>query len=230
MLQLKATLIKRIASALVLAPLTIALIVLGGWYFIALILLASIISLYELSHLIWRGKNRYAHLVFALVYLCLCFGAYIFVRFGFEHGAFMAIAVIVSVWASDTGAYIFGKAFGGAKLAPKLSPKKTWAGFGGSMFSCALVLLIISYLGAHFGYNLMPMDPLGLSEVLIIICAGLVIGAVGQAGDLLMSYYKRRVDAKDTGNLIPGHGGLLDRIDALMLVCPVFLGFLLLCH
>lgn len=185
----------------------------------AMIAAAALLSLYEFIGLANQGTRRYFHIFVGVVYLSICFTAYLFIRFGFEagDGAWLALSVMLCVWASDIGAYIAGKTIGGPKMAPGLSPNKTWAGLGGSMFFCGLALVILQYF-------------VNIPDMPYIFAVGLLLGIVGQGGDLLMSFYKRRVEAKDTGTLIPGHGGLLDRIDALLLVSPAFLGILLLCQ
>jgi phosphatidate cytidylyltransferase len=110
--------------------------------------------------------------------------------------------VLALVWAVDTGAYFAGRAIGGPKLAPRISPNKTWAGLGGGV---AAALLVGIAAAALTGAKALP---------LAFISAGLAF--VEQAGDLMESAIKRRFNAKDAGRLIPGHGGLLDRVDGLI--------------
>ena len=106
------------------------------------------------------------------------------------------------VWASDIGAYTFGRLIGGPKLAPALSPNKTWAGAFGSLFCAALVgWAIAGLLGAPAGR---------------VVLTSLIVAVGAQLGDLAESAVKRRFGVKDSGNLIPGHGGLLDRLDSLL--------------
>lgn len=219
---------KRILSGMVLAPATIGVILSGGWVFMVLMMLALLISVWEWFGLAAAGRHKYFHMLFGVVYLCACYAAYIFIRFGFDEGAWLALTVMLCVWSSDIGAYLAGKKIGGPKMAPALSPNKTWAGFGGSVISCGLALVILLFLG----HELKPWldTDIGLmpEHFWAVFLAGGLLGAVGQAGDLFISFYKRRVGAKDSGALIPGHGGLLDRIDALLLVTPVFLAVLML--
>ncbi|MGH6872007.1 MAG: phosphatidate cytidylyltransferase [Rhizomicrobium sp.] len=129
-------------------------------------------------------------------------------RYGMPHSGFwLVMAVFLAVWATDTGALIAGKLIGGPKLWPKLSPNKTWAGaFGGAVCAIALTSILFAALGAHI-----------LNGALF----GLAMSAVGQVGDLFESWIKRRVGRKDSGSLIPGHGGVLDRIDSILFVAPV---------
>ena len=109
------------------------------------------------------------------------------------------------VWACDSGAYFAGRAIGGAKLAPSISPNKTWAGFIGGVIAAA-----VGALGVHLLFGL-PF-PLVLATPFLAMLA--------QAGDLYESHLKRLAGVKDSGNLLPGHGGLLDRLDGLVAVAP----------
>ena len=209
---------KRFMSALLLAPLILLAIMLGGWAFAVMVGIAYILSVYEWILMAKRLKNKINHIVFAFVYLTTCFGAFYGLRFYFEHGGWLAIGVIMSVWASDTGAYIVGKKFGRRRMAPKLSPNKTWEGLLGAMsFSGSMLMIIAGLYSAQFDEQVFT-----LTAYVLMFFGGCFLGVVGQGGDLLISYYKRRVGVKDTGSLIPGHGGILDRIDALLLVSPVF--------
>lgn len=118
--------------------------------------------------------------------------------------------VVLAVWATDIGAYAAGRSIGGPKLAPRLSPKKTWAGLIGGMAAAALTGVGVA-LAAE-----------GLAEG-PILAAGLLaalLAVVAQAGDLFESWSKRRAGVKDSGRIIPGHGGLLDRIDGLLAAAP----------
>lgn len=116
--------------------------------------------------------------------------------------------LIGTVWAMDTGAYAFGKTIGGPKMCPKISPKKTWAGLFGGMLTSAL-----------WGWGCAKLD--GLQNIGAVIGVSAVLGAVSQGGDLFESWIKRYLGVKDSGNLIPGHGGIFDRTDALLAVAPI---------
>lgn len=214
---------KRIVSGLVLAPATVFLILQGGWWFLSLMGIAASITAHEWNGLVSRAGNRILHLAAGIVYIAVSFSSYTFIRFGFEQGAWLALAVMICVWASDTGAFLVGKAVGGRKLAPVVSPNKTWAGFGGAMVFFGAALTALHWLSVPLKARLHTDLGLEPGHWWAVFVAGCALGAVGQAGDLLKSVYKRRAGVKDSGTLIPGHGGLLDRIDSLMLVCPVFL-------
>jgi phosphatidate cytidylyltransferase len=124
------------------------------------------------------------------------------------HGGFWLILIVfVAVWATDTGALIFGKLIGGPKLSPRLSPNKTWSGaFGGAVIAIGCTAILFAMQGANI-----------VSGAFF----GLAMSAVGQAGDLFESWIKRRVGRKNSGSLIPGHGGVLDRIDSILFVAPL---------
>lgn len=212
----------RILSGLVLAPLSATLIIAGGWFFGFFILVGLVPALYEWAKMVEDTPHQYRMFILGAAYIAMTFGSYVFLRFGFDQGAWLALGIILCVWASDIGAYFVGKKMGGPKLAPKLSPKKTWSGFGGAVFFSGIGMMLLvalgPYLKGYFPTNL-GIEP---SEVWIVFIVGCAMGAVGQAGDLLISALKRRKGAKDAGALIPGHGGILDRIDSLMLVSLVF--------
>lgn len=127
-------------------------------------------------------------------------------------GFAITIILFLVIWATDIGAYFSGKSIGGPKIAPVISPNKTWAGLIGGMLSA----MIIAYLAALL---LIPetIAPSGIM-ILAAICA-----ILAQAGDFTESAWKRRFDIKDASNLIPGHGGVLDRLDGVLFVAPAVL-------
>jgi phosphatidate cytidylyltransferase len=128
------------------------------------------------------------------------------------HGLWLVAILFAAVWATDTGAMISGKLIGGPKLAPILSPNKTWAGFaGGTIMAAVAVAAILAVLGAS------PVRGAAF---------GTMVALVSQVGDLFESWIKRRVGRKDSGHLIPGHGGVLDRIDSILFAAPACAAFL----
>jgi len=128
-----------------------------------------------------------------------------------DHGRYWALLVIILVWSADTGAYFAGKSWGTTKLAPRISPNKTRAGLIGGVVAA-------SALGAamHAAYGL----PLRLT------LATPALAVLAQGGDLFESWLKRRAGVKDSGNILPGHGGVLDRIDSWLFAAPVFYVFI----
>ncbi|MBF0212666.1 MAG: phosphatidate cytidylyltransferase [Magnetococcales bacterium] len=131
-----------------------------------------------------------------------------------HHGGALICLLLFVVWATDTGAYLVGRKWGRSRIAPSISPNKTWAGFWGGTVMGSL-LGLVSVLG--FGLPFSWIEGLAL---------GLVLSLSGQVGDLVESVLKRECGVKDTGQLIPGHGGLLDRLDSLLFVAPIFYAFL----
>lgn len=123
-------------------------------------------------------------------------------------GLSLILFVLLTVWACDIGAYAAGRAIGGPKLAPRISPKKTWAGLVGGVASAGLVGLGVA----------LTARAADVSDAVLI---GAAVALVSQGGDLFESAIKRRYNVKDSGHLIPGHGGLLDRIDGLLVAAPV---------
>lgn len=124
------------------------------------------------------------------------------------------------VWATDVGGYVVGKSVGGPKLMPRISPKKTWAGLIGAIcFAMSVAYIFALYLKAH-GYML---GDFVFNTKMLVFSSG-IVAIISQAGDLFESYIKRRLDLKDSSNLIPGQGGLFDRFDGLIFAaCAVAL-------
>lgn len=151
------------------------------------------------SSAVWNGLGP--------LYLGLPGFALVLLRTGVAHGLAAVFVLFVAVWASDTGALLGGRLLGGPKLVPSLSPNKTWAGFlVGSLGAAFLVALTLAVIGGR------PV------EAALI---GLVLALAGHAGDLFESWLKRRVGRKNSGGLIPGHGGVLDRIDSMLFAAPL---------
>jgi phosphatidate cytidylyltransferase len=131
-------------------------------------------------------------------------------------GTELLTTTIFGVFAFDTGAYVFGTIFGKNKMAPSISPGKTWEGaIFGTIISVATVLACSSILSV------------GL-DILIVVMLGIIVVLLGQTGDLLESYFKRKMKSKDSSRLLPGHGGVLDRIDSIVIVLPAVYYWLLL--
>jgi phosphatidate cytidylyltransferase len=126
-------------------------------------------------------------------------------------GPWWILLLLLIIWAADVGAYFSGRAIGGRKLAPTISPGKTWAGFFGGLVSASVV--------AGIAGTLMPAIDASMLQLAII---GLVTAVVSVGGDLFISMHKRTVGLKDTGRIFPGHGGVLDRLDSLLAGAPFF--------
>ena len=149
-----------------------------------------------------------AWLAFGVVYIGLAGVALIHLRGDFAAGRANVIFLFVVVWASDIGAYLAGRTFGGPKLAPAVSPNKTWSGAAGGLLSSVTCGMIAAYALA---------GPADLGRAALVAAP---LGLLTQAGDLFESWIKRRFHVKDTSSLIPGHGGLLDRLDGVLTAAP----------
>jgi phosphatidate cytidylyltransferase len=153
------------------------------------------------------GQWRRSPLALGVPYVGLAGVALIWLRGDGYAGRANVLFLILLVWASDVGAYAAGRLIGGPRLAPLVSPSKTWAGALGGLLAAALIgALVAAAVGA------------GRAGQAALVAAGL--GIACQAGDLLESWAKRRFGVKDSGRLIPGHGGLLDRLDGLLAAAP----------
>lgn len=166
-------------------------------------LLVERIALTEAQHraAVWLAAG--------VVYIGLAAVGLVWLRADGAAGRANVLFVVLVVWASDIGAYLAGRLVGGPRLAPRISPNKTWAGAGGGLASALVVGLASAWLLA------------GLGSVLLAAAIALVVGAASQAGDLFESWMKRRFMVKDSSRLIPGHGGLLDRADGLIAAAPL---------
>ncbi|RME67874.1 MAG: phosphatidate cytidylyltransferase, partial [Alphaproteobacteria bacterium] len=122
-------------------------------------------------------------------------------------GAIVVLWFFLVIWATDIAAYFAGRAIGGPKLAPAISPKKTWSGAIAGLLGAALASIAVAHAFA-------------LPSALALVAVGVLVSALGQLGDLMESLLKRVFGQKDSGHLIPGHGGVLDRIDSYILTAP----------
>ncbi len=201
---------KRILSSLILIPISIFFIIQGSIFFIFFLSILFLFTSYEWLRMI--KKNNLLKIL-GIIFLLFSFYIAFKIREGESFKFFLFIVIICIT--TDIGGYLFGKIFKGPKLT-KISPKKTYAGVIGSfLLSLTLGLIFINY----FGKDSTILNTEGLPVLLII----LFISLVSQVGDLIISYFKRKAKLKDTGKIIPGHGGLLDRIDGLIFVFPALL-------
>lgn len=240
----------RTASAVVLGPVVLLLVWAGGWWFAGLLALGAALAAREWLRMLGPGVPRTVRRLvsgglllvpfiqatygapwavalalalgfgiasvsersvrgLALVgvpYVGLSFAALAYLRSDAAGGLAIFLFLLTAVWACDIGAYAGGRTIGGPKLAPRISPSKTWAGLISGAFAAALV-------GLAFGsFN---------GEPAFWSLAAAVLAVASQGGDLAESALKRRCGVKDSGRLIPGHGGILDRIDGLMVAAPM---------
>lgn len=183
-----------------------------GWFLAGLLLMI-------VTMLIRYPLSNYRDLVLSLFGAVYCgfFLSYALALRDLDQGFSYLLMVFVLTWASDSGGYLFGRLWGKHKLAPQLSPAKTWEGAVGGLVLTILTALIYKYLS--------PMITVGWIYTMGL---GLLASVAAQVGDLLESAIKRYFGVKDSGQIIPGHGGVLDRFDSFMLVLPVAYYYLLL--
>ena len=202
---------KRILSSLVLIPITLFFIIKGSLFFTFFIATCLIITLYE-WHIMSKKKS---YSIFGYIFLIFSFYSAYFIRNELEkNGLFVFLFIILICISTDLGGYIFGKIFKGPKLT-KISPNKTFAGvFGGYFLSIICVSIFIIY-SETFSFSSMNF---GKDQFVLV----LTISTISQIGDIIISYFKRLSKIKDTGKLIPGHGGILDRIDGIIFALPFY--------
>jgi phosphatidate cytidylyltransferase len=247
----------RVVAALIMAPLTIAIAWIGGWPWACIVIAAAALLYFEWLMIVGASGNRFAiasgiaalaiagvclvmrrtdlalgivavgivltavaargqrgWVASGLVYAAAALIASIVVRRDAEFGFVALMFVLLVVWVTDIGGYFAGRGIGGPKLWPRVSPKKTWAGAIGG-----LVLGLV--VAAAFAW-------LGFGALLSLLLLGAVLSIVSQLGDLFESAIKRRFDVKDSSHIIPGHGGLLDRLDGFVaaIVFAALIGFM----
>ncbi len=152
--------------------------------------------------------------IFGVIYIGLLFGLIVSIR-NFDNGLFWVILLFVCTWGSDTCAYFVGRAFGKVKLAPELSPKKTVEGSIGGVVGASIFALIYCLVMIKLGYVSFTVV-----QIFIIVLVACFAAVLSQIGDLAASSIKRNVGAKDFGKIFPGHGGVLDRFDSVLLTTP----------
>ncbi len=247
----------RVVAALILAPLAITVVFAGGWIWILLVTAVCVGLFYEWHTIVnarreqrsfavgvitleiiglalWLGWAGVAWMVAVvgptliaflpgerrwwntggLIYAIAALMASVYVRLDPAIGFYALVFTLLIVWVTDIGGYFAGRTFGGPKLAPRISPKKTWAGaIGGLVLSIVLVPAAAA---------------LGWGRFLPLLIIAVMLSVVSQLGDLFESWVKRQFDVKDSSQIIPGHGGLLDRLDGFVaaIVVAALLGFL----
>ena len=202
---MKSELLKRILSSIILLPIAIFFIVQGSFFFAFFLSIFFLASSYE-----WIKMNKKDIIkVIGIFYLFFTSVLAYLLREQFSLGIFILILIICVF--TDLGGYIFGKIFKGPKLI-RISPKKTYSGaIGGFILSLIASIIYVKYTAFGTIFN--------LNNIYFLFI--LFISLISQIGDLIISYFKRLAKVKDTGNLLPGHGGLLDRVDGIIFAIPV---------
>lgn len=183
-----------------------------GYLVMSLVMVALLASMLEEPS---SGMENAAYTLFGVFYVGLAFTAPVLIRIQ-QNGPELFLMICVATWGADIGAYYIGRAYGRRKLAPSISPGKTIEGLAGGVavsIAASIIYAVLFFKGADFP---------------VIIGAGFIGGLAGPLGDLSESALKRNCGVKDSGSILPGHGGLLDRADALMVTAPVFYVFLTL--
>lgn len=263
-------LIIRTLSAMVLIPLALSMVYLGGWWFTTFVGFIAYRMAFEWERMWGRGSKAFLYFNLAVVMPVLAltnlgmtreaqgilWAGLVFYLLrppfmprptgwqplgllyvavptsimvwwgGFNHAGAFVIAVLVCVWLTDIGAYFAGRAIGGPKLAPSISPKKTWAGLIGGMGLASIVAYVSYAKYVCHSFTECPQVDWGIKEAFFMGAIAAITAAVSQMGDLFESWMKRKAGVKDSGNLIPGHGGVLDRVDGLVFALP----FATLCY
>jgi phosphatidate cytidylyltransferase len=205
--------------ALGLAFLTVLFLTDAG---IGLFIVAGLVFL-VVGALMTRGATNRIWSASSFLYASLIVLVPPIVRDHLDLGILGLLWMFAVVWATDIAAYFTGRTFGGPKLCPPISPKKTWSGFIGGVVAAALAGFLVAWVGQRYGVKL----PLGLFGVAIL---SIIASVASQIGDLGESALKRHCGVKDSSHLIPGHGGVMDRLDGFWAVCLIVAALLLALH
>ena len=192
-------LIKRILSSIILLPLVLYFMLMGSFYLKFLIMICFLACTYEWHKMVKKINYKLLGFIF------LFFSFYTFYELSIAYTILIPFFICIS---TDIGGFIFGKIFKGPKLT-KISPNKTYAGMIGGYF------LSIIFISLYFNY-------LNHELTIVWFLTTILISSVSQIGDIIISYFKRLSKLKNTGNIIPGHGGILDRIDGMIFAFPIY--------
>ena len=200
---------KRLISSLIIIPLTFFFIIKGSYPFNIFLFVCLFISFYEW----YLMSKRLKYHLFGYILLCISFYSVFRLRnhFGDESLALFLFVLLICIF-TDLGGYVFGNIFKGPKLT-SISPNKTYSGMIGGYFCSFTIILFV------FVYSKLLFDVSFKWSIETFIYVFL-ISTVSQVGDLIISYFKRLSKIKDTGKIIPGHGGILDRIDGMIFAFP----------
>ena len=205
---MKSELLKRIITSIVIFPILLLVLINSKFYLIIFLSLFYLLSFYE----VYKNSNNLKFTIISNIILLIAFYSFYYLRGDSNKELIFLCWALFATFLSDIGGYIFGKIFGGKKLT-KISPNKTYSGAFGSLVLSLLSLPILLLFQKNF-----------LNEILINFLQlnfyffTLLISLIAQMGDIIVSYWKRRFNIKDTGKIFPGHGGVLDRIDGLIFV------------
>ena len=196
---------KRVVSSIILIPVVLFLIIKGNLLFNIFLIVCFFISIYEWFNMTKKKK----YFIFGLFFLLISFYSLYEIR-KFDEGipTYLLFVLLICIL-TDLGGYFIGKIFKGPKLT-KLSPNKTFSGMLGGYFFSIFFLMLIN------NFNILVIS----NSITLNIIFIFIISSISQIGDILISFFKRLSKIKDTGNIIPGHGGILDRIDGMIFAFP----------
>ena len=195
--------VKRSISSIILLPLVFYIIIKGSFLFIIFLCICFLISIYEWNNMSKRKfYNKFGH-----IFLFFSFLSIYNLRLNYNDDYILFLFIICICISTDIGGYAFGKLFKGPKLT-KYSPNKTFSGMIGSF--------VFSFFSMYIFSNIFLID----ESLIKLFLFTTLISLISQLGDIIVSYFKRLSKIKDTGKIIPGHGGLLDRIDGMIFVFP----------
>ena len=198
----------RTCSTLVLAPLVLLIIHIGGFiYYLTIVAMAALMA-FEWHEMLQSKlmKRNWLWQLFAVIYIAAPCTSLIWIMMH-DHGPRIVTWLVLIIAITDIAAYLCGRTIGGPKLAPRISPGKTWSGLIGG---CSFAVLFGFAAGTYYGTN----------HLHILMTLTLILALYAQIGDLIESWVKRKFEIKDSGSLIPGHGGILDRVDGIILTAP----------
>ncbi len=200
---------KRLLSTIILIPLSFFFIIKGSIYFNLFLTFCFLLTSYEWYKMSIQKKYHF----FGYLFLIISFYSAYTIRNDFGEQSLLFFLLIISICiATDIGGYVFGKTFKGPKIT-KISPSKTYAGMIGGY----LLSIIITYILLNYSF-ILDFDQINFSKEIFVII--LFISTISQLGDMTISFFKRLSKIKDTGKIIPGHGGILDRIDGMIFAFP----------
>jgi len=197
---------QRILTAVIAVPFIIFAIYVSKFLFNAFLLVIVVLAAFEWQNLIKDVKNKASWTLAGVVYIALPFLLFITIH-DVNNGPNIILWMLCVVWATDIAGMLVGQALQGPKLAPKISPNKTWSGLFGGIISSMMIGFVSSLMFS--------------GGVMFFVFFSGLLAVVEQMGDLFESKIKRHFGVKDSGNILPGHGGILDRIDGLIFVIPV---------
>jgi len=205
---MKSELLKRIITSIIIFPILLLVLINSKLYLIIFLSLFYLLSFYE----IYKNSNSLKFTVISNIILFIAFYSFYYLRGDSNKELIFLCWALFTTILSDIGGYIFGKTFGGKKLT-KISPNKTYSGALGSLVLSLLSLPILVFIQKNF-LNEIVINFFQLNFYILTLLTSLI----AQTGDIIVSYWKRRFNIKDTGKIFPGHGGVLDRIDGLIFV------------